>query len=343
MIKSIIPIAGFTFFIGLISIIVYLLFPRSYDVLDHRVLEGTQYWHLSTGSRIAYVHLESKSSMNKTPIIYLHGGPGGVISERIVETLRNFTDLGHDVYAYDQIGSGSSHRLEDITEYTLKRHTDDLHAIIDKLGSSQVILLGQSWGSVLASFYVVKHPNRVEKIIMTSPGPIFPIDQNLVSTKAPDSLNFKHPKRSNRDINAEIYSLRDRWIRWYASALGKKWTTDQDVDRFYAHLNNVLNQTAIRDSSIAKQSTAGLGYYTHVMTVRSLRNIKDPRPDMAALDIPILILKGQYDHIPWGYTQEYVELFKNIRIKIIPNTGHFIDLEQPTAYTEEISSFLNAK
>ena len=64
---------------------------------------------------------------------------------------------------------------------------------------------------------------------------------------------------------------------------------------------------------------------------------------MRKLKIPILIMKGQYDNQKWGVTREYVELFKSATLKIIPNSGHFIDVEQPELYYKVIKDFLRNK
>ncbi len=324
-----------------ICVWLYLIVPRQYDVPAHDELENIQYWDLSSGSEIAYVRVGQPKTNDETPIIYLHGGPGGYISKSIITSLQHIAAKGYTIYAYDQIGSGSSDRLNDISEYTLTRHINDLGEIIDRIGSDQVILLGQSWGSVLATFFVVEHPERVEKIIMTSPGPVFPIDRNLAYVEAPDSLKIKIPQNSNRAVNAKVYTLRDHFIRWYAQVFGKKWASDHEVDHFYAHLNTELNKVAIHDTTLMRKSTAGLGYYSHLKTMKSLYQAEDPRSKMKDIDIPVLILKGQHDHIQWGYTQEYTELFGNMSLMVIPDAGHFIDLEQPVQYNQEISRFLD--
>jgi pimeloyl-ACP methyl ester carboxylesterase len=35
-------------------------------------------------------------------------------------------------------------------------------------------------------------------------------------------------------------------------------------------------------------------------------------------------MKGECDNQKWGFTNEYLELFKNSELKIIPGAGHFI-------------------
>jgi proline iminopeptidase len=340
MIKRLLSIFIYLFLLAGIFLLLYIFYPRKYDVLPYHKVSDMKYWDLSTGSKIGYVHIDAVGPKKDYPIIYLHGGPGGVISEKIIHMLTPFSKQGFDVYAYDQIGSGSSARLEDIEQYTANRHKSDLEEIVRRIGIDRVILLGQSWGSVLATIYVVDNSDLVDKIIMTGPGPIFPMNSNRDKLKAPDSLNIKAPIYSNQDGNKEVYTLRDRCIRWFASVHGKKLTSDQQADDFFTHLNSSLNRSVLYDTSLMKPSSGGGGYYAHIRTMKSLSTIQSTREKMKNINTPILILKGQYDNQKWGYTQEYIELFKNATLKVIPKAGHFIDVEQSDLYYKEISEFL---
>src|SRR5678815_2419118 len=108
-------------YIFLLCIAIYLLavfIPRSYDVPHMQDRQGIQYWNLSTGSKIAYTHVPAKGEKNPFPVIYLHGGPGGFVSERNISILSPLAEEGFDIYFYDQVGGGRSGRLSDITGYT---------------------------------------------------------------------------------------------------------------------------------------------------------------------------------------------------------------------------------
>jgi proline iminopeptidase len=77
------------------------------------------------------------------------------------------------------------------------------------------------------------------------------------------------------------------------------------------------------------------------MTFKSLRQVNDPRPKIKNSKIPILVMKGQCDNQKWGFTNEYLELFVNHQLIIIPNAGHFISVEQPDLYKKIIREFLS--
>ena len=330
------------FFIVVIACIIYMIYPRNYDgVGRYEPLENTAYWDFPNESNIGYQFIPASKQNNKTPIIYLHGGPGGAISNEIVESLQPFAEEGHPVYAYDQIGSGSSDRLSRIESYTVARHVDDLKWVTDEIGVEKVILLGQSWGSILATFFTLDYPEKVEKIIMTGPGPIFPLDSKLADFLPPDSLDIKEPAFSNKDGIREVYTLREKIVRWFANVHGKKIISDRKADQFFTHLNNALNRSTVYDQSKVTKSKPGGGYFVHLRTMKDLYHIKDRRVEMSKLSTPIFILKGQYDNQKWGYTQEYLQLFPNAKMEIVPKAGHFIQVEQPDIYYSSIKKFLS--
>ncbi len=51
-------------------------------------------------------------------------------------------------------------------------------------------------------------------------------------------------------------------------------------------------------------------------------------------------MKGQCDNQKWGYTQEYLKLYPNSELVVIPNAGHAIYIEQPIQYIKTIKKFL---
>jgi proline iminopeptidase len=347
--KRIIRLALITFLLllGLLAFKVFV--PRHYPTPPLQKRTGTKFMELPTGSRIGYTMLAGKGVIKPFPIIYLHGGPGGRIVETNIEILSNFTNDGYDVFLYDQVGSGESSRLDNILDYTVDRHIDDLHSIIKKLGVEKVILIGQSWGGILAVFFASEYPEETDKIILTNPGPLYPYPAKLNSIKAPDSLHLKKPIFTNAQGNAKVRNLRTTAIRFFAEHFGVKLASDKEADEFETWAGYEVNKSTVFDTaktvkrSEVKSIPSFSGYYAQVMTFKSLVEGKDPRPKLKNNTIPILVLKSQYDNQIWGGTQEYLRLFKNHQLEIIPNAGHSMTSEQPVLYLKYIRQFLNSK
>lgn len=323
-------------------IFVFLLFlPRNYDVPKMQKRESTKYWNLETGSRIAYTLLPGKEPKKNCPIIYLHGGPGGPIYNSNITTLSFLADDGYDVYLYDQIGGGHSGRLDNIEDYTADRHKSDLKEIVNIIGAEKVILICQSWGAMLANIYVVENQERVERLIFTGPGPILPIRKELANISPPDSLKLIEPYYSNQQGNEKAHNLRSMLMIKWAKIFGNKLASDNEADDFATFLNTELNKSILSDTSKTLKAEGGAGFYSQIMTVKSFNDVKDQRLKIKKLNIPVLIMKGQYDNQKWGYTQEYLKLYSNSKLVVIPDAGHAIAAEKPDQYIKTIREFLN--
>ena len=134
---------------------------------------STQFWQLSSGSRIAYRHMAAVGEARPFPIVFLHGGPGGYFSKSNVQVLGHLAQDGFQVYFYDQIGGGRSSRLKNPSGYTVARQVRDLDLIRQQIGSEKLILIGHSFGSSLAGHYLKAHPKRVERMILGSASPLW--------------------------------------------------------------------------------------------------------------------------------------------------------------------------
>ncbi|MEX0273090.1 MAG: alpha/beta hydrolase [Flavobacteriaceae bacterium] len=223
--------------------------PVQYEAPHMTPRESTKYWQLSTGSRIAYTHLTSCDDMGAYPVIYLHGGPGGYVYSENIKVLKPLTELGFDVYLYDQIGSGLSKRLENIAEYSVSRHIADLQGIINKIDSKKVNLVGHSWGAVLASTYAAHNPERVNAMVFSCPGSLKPEKETRSSLPVPDSLQLIRPYDPNSEANSIALSPRFIGTVLYANVLGKKLAGDGEIDAFFTRMAMTFTKGMVCDSA----------------------------------------------------------------------------------------------
>ena len=116
-------------------------------------------------------HAETMGEDGKPVIIALHGGPGG--DYRNLLPIAPLAD-DYQLVFYDQRMTGLSSR-KFTGEITLQSYFDDLDAFVEHFGKGRkVILLGHSWGAMMASGYVGMHPEKVSKIILIEPGILHP-------------------------------------------------------------------------------------------------------------------------------------------------------------------------
>jgi proline iminopeptidase len=304
-----------------------------------------QFWDLPTGSRIAYYFFRGREPRNPFPIIYLHGGPGGFVTSHDVAVFSQLAGDGYDVYLYDQVGGGRSERLENIREYSIKRHLHDLEAIIDMTGAPGVIFIGHSWGASLAPLYLAEHPGKVEKLIFSGPGGMIPKNFKPF-VPLPDSIKLKN--RDTAKYSGSKYLDAAGWKRLnritnYAG-LGIRIAPDKEVDSLVDCM--MMNRSEQR----AKQTKlnvnlpfeGGSGGYSHIVTGMSIDKGKDNRKILTSLNIPVMILLGESDNLAWGCVADYLHVFKNIKLVIIPDSDHAVFSYQPDLCLKLTREFLNS-
>lgn len=331
---------AYLFLIASVIILLLIFFPRTYDVPKLQPRAGTQFWHLSTGSTIGYTYFKGKGERKPFPLFFLNGGPGGAITDEAIQLRSKLSDDGYDVYLYDQVGSGQSARLKNISDYTPERHRKDLEEIVNKIGAEKVILIGHSWGAILAALFAAENQTKIDRIVFSCPGPIYPFRKELLSVKAPDSLHLKAPVFSNAQGNKKANNIRTKAMAFFATRFGRKIASDKEADEFETYLEYEVNKSTVRDTSRISPPSAGGGYYAAIMTFKNLLIVKDPRPKLLHSTIPVLVMKAQYDNQHWGFTNEYLELFPNHKLTVIPNAGHAVSVEQPELYLKTIREFL---
>lgn len=112
-------------------------------------------------------HAETFGDSANPVVIIVHGGPGW--DYRGLLPLKELSDRYYVVF-YDQRGTGLSARV-DPKELSLESSLRDLDSIIDHFGKGRkVSLIGHSWGAMLVTAYLGRHPEKVGRAVLAEPG-----------------------------------------------------------------------------------------------------------------------------------------------------------------------------
>jgi proline iminopeptidase len=133
--------------------------------------------HIPVGNAELY----SREVGQGTEIIVLHGGPDFDHSY-LVPDLDRLSDSFHLIY-YDQRGRGRSADRVQPEEVTLASEIADIEKVRQYFHLDSVVLLGHSWGTVLALEYALRYPERVSRMILMNPAPASTADYKQLRTE----------------------------------------------------------------------------------------------------------------------------------------------------------------
>lgn len=291
-------------------------------IVDATPAQPSSAWTLSDGSTISFTRC---GDPNGAPLVFLHGGPAIPPRRSSIDTVCAVGDAGFDVYAYDQIGSGLSSRLGDISAYSVKRHVADLEEIRALIGAEQISVIGVSWGSVLASHYVAAHPGRISKAVFVSPGVLGPRKREDVEYDYSRSASSDYDGILLPPLRVIIAGALAR-INPDAAVAFMPQTEAGAVMDLLAADPGLEYQGKCKGAAIdAKDGERGAGanYYANLMTAQDLKSLPDPITAVrAASPPPILIMRGVCDYIPRSALGRYEAAFERVAIIDVEDEGH---------------------
>jgi proline iminopeptidase len=100
-------------------------------------------------------------------VLLLHGGPA--VTHEYFECFESFFPQANiEFYEYDQLGSAYSDQPDDQSLWTIDRFVEEVEQVRLALGlnSDNFILLGHSWGGILAMEYALKHQDVLKGLII---------------------------------------------------------------------------------------------------------------------------------------------------------------------------------
>ncbi|WP_433243183.1 alpha/beta fold hydrolase [Streptosporangium sp. CA-135522] len=289
---------------------------------------GVAFWDLPTGSRIAYVAVRA-AHPRATPVIFLHGGPG-TPGEGVPDAGRALAALGFDVYAYDQVGAGRSTRLADVTGYTVARQVADLEAIRHLLGADKLILVGRSWGGSLTARYLAAHPEHVAKAVFVSPGPLWEGAYPGHDTGDPWSRLPPSQTRLRDELAGTPRMIVHSVLMSVDPNAAHALVPDDEADPWFRRVMLTgKDATRCPGSPPAPVHDNRPGFYVNQLTSADAERAADPRPALRAVEVPVLILRGECDYLKPEVAEDYRRTLRGSTLVRLAGAGHSITTEQP--------------
>lgn len=277
------------------------------------------------GARLYFTILgqyEARSGMG-SPILVVHGGPG----MDHTYLLPGMTGLSwtHPLILYDQRGSGRTEGVVDSSTVSFDRFLDDIDVIRDSLRLGKMVLLGHSWGGLLAMRYAARHPERLRALILMNtvePGQRYQAraraatQQRLVTDSAAIGRLMRSDALRRRDTSAVNALLRLMFRTSFADTLRAQFLQIRLDPR-----------TAQNMGKVASLVMGPLGAYDMWNVVASIR-------------VPTLIVHGTADPMPLDMPRELARTIPGAQLVVLEDVGHFPYIEKPNETYAAINEFL---
>jgi proline iminopeptidase len=268
-----------------------------------------------------------------TPIFLIAGGPGGAHPG-----MRGFDSLAstNTLIYYDAFGRGKSDTARNVKEYTLQRDIDDLEQLRKVMGFNKIIVLGHSYGTVVAQGYALKYGQNVSHLILSAP-----FHSNVMWQENDD--NYNHEVRVNYpEVWDTLMVLRKQG---YISSDSLHQLIYGRVPYGFVYAYNPDNFIPKNRSTYPNRFNTKL-YYQMVgsdgdFVVGNDIGTFDYRPVLKNLKMPVLILAGRYDRVavPWMAVQ-YKQYCPQAKFVLFEKSGHNSFVEEPQKTFGIIRTFL---
>ena len=258
------------------------------------------------------------------PVVIINGGPG-MSSEGFAKLAQNLAN-GYQTIIYDQRGTGQS-TVEpmDASTITIDLMVRDLEALRTHLNLEEWVVLGHSFGGILASYYATRHPEVIRGMILSSSGGI---DLDLLNYFA-DSLRakltpeeFQNLSYWNNQISQGDTSYSARLQRGLAMA-----------PAYLYHKEHI--------PAIGERMTQG-NMTINGLVWNDLQRIGfDCSDELKSFNKPVLIIQGKQDIISAATAGKAHAILPNSEIIFLDKCGHYGWLDQPNQYYAAIRDYLS--
>lgn len=257
--------------------------------------------------------------MSEVPtLLVLHGGPG-FDHTGLRPGLDALCDVAQVIYL-DHRGNGRSVPSDPKT-WNLVQWGDDIHAFCQALGIDKPIVLGQSFGGMVAQSYVTRHPEHPRAVILSS-------------TAARMDFEFCFAIFQTKG-GVEACDIAKRF-----------WTSGDDASfEDYMRVCMPLYNTTVAEDGVNSRARAIMRreVYRHFSLPGCEMHRMDFRPSLARVTCPVLVLAGDEDPVtPPHLAREIASSIPAAlaSLRVFDSCGHGAFRDKPRIVLDAIRQFM---
>lgn len=256
------------------------------------------------------------------PLLIVHGGPG-LNRTYLLPHLKNLSKWFTLVF-YDQRACGRS-SIPSPDSISLKFLSDDIEAIRKNLGVEKIMLFSHSWGAIPVTQYALDYPDKVKGIIYCNP---------VALSKEYDAITQENQQArvtgrdsTNRSIIIGSPDFKagkaDAYRRLFMLSFSHSFSKADNFQKLKFELQPKFKQA---NQALMTGLIPDLKEFNFYNSVQRFR-------------FPTLILHGRADALPLQASERLLQSIPNSRLSIFRDSGHFIFIEEPKKFYQELVTF----
>ncbi len=267
-------------------------------------------------------------------VLLLHGGPGAT-SEMYECFDCWFPRAGIEYYYYDQLGSFRSDQPGDATLWDLGRFVDEVDQVRQalELDRSNFVLLGQSWGGLLALEYAVHHQQQLKALVisnMMSSSRLYNAYAHDILIPAMDQAALREIKRFEAEARTddpryEQLLMEHHYVLHVCRMASGDWP--DPVTRSLGHINPAIY--------VPMQGPSELG-------MSGALEDWDRSGDLQQIAVPTLVIGATHDTMDPAHMRWMSEQLPYGRYLHCPDGSHLSQFDDPEHYFPGLIDFLKS-
>ncbi|ADK83404.1 proline-specific peptidase [Desulfarculus baarsii DSM 2075] len=273
--------------------------------------------------RVFYrIHGQGKPGL---PLLVVHGGPGA--NMQYLRPLAALADQ-RPVIFYDQLGGGDSDRPDDPALWNTARFVDELDQVRRALGLRRLFIVGQSWGAMLATQYVLSHGQEgVAGLILSGPllsAPRWIADQRLLLAQTPPAIRqaVEKAEAAQSYDSPEYQRAMDVYYRRHLCRLDP-WP-------------DFLQESFARLALPVYLAMWGPSEFTCLGSLKE----QDLSPRLGELLMPVLYVCGRFDEARPETVGWFAAQTPQGRLVVIEGASHSHHAERPEQFNQALRDFM---
>jgi pimeloyl-ACP methyl ester carboxylesterase len=212
----------------------------------------------------------------------------------------------HEVLALDLPGHGA--RLGERAFESHERNADEVARAVQARGFAQLVLVGHSMGGAVVLSVALRHPGLAEALVLVASGARLRMPGSLIEAARQKAETMPPGQVVGSLVPLEVA------VSPAASAETRTWLNER-----------------------VGQSSAQATYADFVANDRF-----DVMERLSEIEMPTLVIAGQDDQMtPPKFQQFLAERLPRARLVLLPDAGHYVQVEQPEAFNRELEQLID--